>query len=133
MHPAISLQFELLHQGWIMANEASPKEETTPSEINPGPEVLSTYSGCLVRVVWMFLGMLLAFIGLILVVIEASENGGWGGPADIFFAAVVLLTVAARSIDHPALKPSRKRFAAVAIGGTAVLWLLAHAAGLLLK
>jgi len=107
---------------------------TAESQVpTPDPTQLTTPSGCLVRVVWMLLGMLLAFLGLVLIVIEAAESGRWGGPGDIVFASAVLLAVAARLVDHPSLKPSRKRFATAAIGGAAALWLLAHGAGALLQ
>lgn len=45
----------------------------------------------------------------------------------------MLFAVAARSVDHPALKPARGRFAAFVLGGAAALWLLAHGAGALLQ
>jgi hypothetical protein len=48
----------------------------------PDPTQLKTFSGCLVRIVWMLGGMLAAFVGLILVVIEVAESGRWFGPAD---------------------------------------------------
>jgi hypothetical protein len=106
------------------------QESTSPA---PDPAQLTSFSGCFIRIVWMLGGTLLAFVGLVLVVIEAATGGRWAGPSDIVFAAAVLLAVAARSIDHPALKPSRKRFAAAMLGGAAALWLAVHGAATLLR
>ncbi|MBI3098141.1 MAG: hypothetical protein HYY93_07850 [Planctomycetes bacterium] len=82
---------------------------------------IESISGCLIRVVWLFLGPALAFLMAALLAVDAKRLGSAG---DMAFAAIVGATIAARLLDDPQARPSRPVFAVAAavLGGG--LWAL---------
>jgi hypothetical protein len=112
-----------------MANQELPKEQPTQVEADQDPESLKTLSGCLIRMLWMVYGMVLFVLSLIMIAIQGK---GWFGIADIAFCVLFALCIGARMLDHPAIKPSRRKYAiTMGVVGT-VLWGIAHLIGNLL-
>jgi hypothetical protein len=109
-----------------MANQELPKEQPSQVQTDQDPETLKTLSGCLIRMLWMVYGMVLFLLSLIVIAIQGK---GWFGIADIAFCVLLAICIGARMLDHPAIKPSRRKYAIRMVVVGAVLWGIAHLIG----
>jgi uncharacterized membrane protein len=109
-----------------MANQEIPKGQPTQEQAAQDPETIKSVSGCLIRMLWMVYGLVLFMISLVIIAIQGKS---WGGVADIAFCVILALCIGGRMLDHPALKPSRRKYAIRMVVVGAVLWGIAHLIG----
>ena len=112
---------------------SDPEVQADSSQDSPG--------GCLLRIMWMFLGNFALVFSAAYIALHGES---FFSTADLVFGSVVLLLIVVRYVDIKFLKGSTvfgepasmrhwRRYVALLIGASIVIWAVAHAIAHLAK